>query len=295
MKITYCMVVLNRLEETKIAIRRHAPHADRTIIIDDFSTDGTYEYLLSDECKKLNVEVYQHLSENKAPRQRNQYLDRALDEAAVGWILTTDCDELLEDAAIYDIRGIATEAENQGYNIVGFNSHDVQTDIDGSVWQAKSGYWNPMFFKAMKGMQYVGETHAGIAMPSGNKFVQSHFKYYHIKSIGSQWIRGCRNYWTTAQVAQNTTDDADWLEFKALREKHGFTFFREMYDAMWAGNLHQDFKDWFILHRNSDNSEKRSWFVSYFVFIHPEENIGVVGNRDYLYDRDRKACHDLCA
>jgi hypothetical protein len=209
------------------------------------------------------------------------------------WFLLTDADEYLELPALYTLKQIAEEAEKQGFNIIGFNSHDIQTAPTGEVWENKSGYWNPNFNKHYLGMRYTPGTHIGLARPAPVKMANSSHRYFHVKTVGSQWIRGCRNYWTTAEIAQNTTNDPVWQEFKALCVKHGLEAFDQMAKLMYEGTVPDDLTQWFLTNRNHENSEARSWFVVYYVFLHPELNLGCAGNKDYPYDKERKTCTDL--
>lgn len=280
--VTYCLVHLNRLPKLQKAVRHHAPHVDRTIVIDGGSQDGSIEWLNSKECKDMNVEVYVHPWVDDPPGHRNLYLKYAGTDT---WVLVTDDDEYLEEPVIWTIKQIADEAEKNEVTLVCFNSHDIQTTPNGSVWENQSSYWNPMFFKMGPGVRYGGHTHVGLARLPG-KVWQHPGKYFHVKTVADQWLRGARNYWTTAQEAQNI-HDAQWRGFKSLRELHGYTYFYQMVDDMRAGTIPEEIVKWFIDHRDDDNAEVRAYFVSYLVFMHPELNTGI-SNRDFEYDPNRK-------
>jgi hypothetical protein len=300
MKIAWTLLCRGRTDEFILSVRTHAPFADRSILIvhgTDEENKENMEFLRSEECTPWDIVVVRTNIpyDPKALRdlymeQLDVYIDEVQDDL---WFLITDSDEYLEMSACYTLRPIAVEAQKKGFNIIGFNSHDIQTGPTGDVWENKSGYWNPNFNKHYKGMRYTPGTHIGIARPAGAKMANSEGKYYHVKTVGSQWIRGCRNYWTTAEVAQNTTNDLTWQEFKRLSVGHGLTEFDQIVDLMRAGTVPEDLTQWFILNRNSENSEARSWFVVYHVFLHPELNFGLAGNRDYVYDKDRKPSPDL--
>ena len=284
-KVTLCMASFNRLEESKIWIRRHAKFADRVIIIDGGSRDGSIEYFNSQECKDLNVECYVHPWVDNPPEQRTRYL-YLIDN---GWVLVLDCDELLELPALYKLKLLAKEAEDKGCTGVAFIAHDIQVDPEGGVYECASNYYNRLFFKAIDGMKYMGHTHVALVRPGlRDSCMKTHYKYYHIKPWADVYFRGCRNYWTTSACAQNTTNDSNWQEFKCLTKKHGFNYFYEFADYMKKGNINQEFKDWFIKMKEEENPEARSWFDSYFVFLHPEENIDKIANRDFEYKEDRQ-------
>jgi glycosyltransferase involved in cell wall biosynthesis len=284
-KVTLCMVSFNRLDESIIWVRRHCKHVDRTIIIDGGSTDGSVEFFNSKECKELGVECYVHPWVDNPPEQRNRYLDMVKE----GWVLVLDCDELLSTPAIYRIRYVAKDADDRGCDGVSFLAHDIQTDLDGGVHSNLSNYHNRMFFKACPGMKYVGHTHVALSRPGmRDRCMRTDFQYFHIKPWADQFIRACRNYWTTCAVANNRNDDPSWIHFKKISNDAGFTYFYQFLEYMRNGNIDIIFKEWFIAHKEDENPEARSWFVSYFLLLHPEENVLYLGNKDLQFSPDLK-------
>ena len=218
-KINLCMVSFNRLEESKIWVRRHCPHVDRTIVIDGGSTDGSIEFFNSQECKDLRLECYVHPWQDNPPEQRNKYLDLVTE----GWVLVLDCDELLELPALYQLKLIAGEAEKRGCDGVAFRSHDLQTDLEGGIYDSLSSYYNRSFFQGCPGMKYMGHTHVALQRPGmRDRCMKTEYQYYHIKPWADQFIRACRNYWTTCAVANNSNDDPSWIAFKQMTTEAGF-------------------------------------------------------------------------
>jgi hypothetical protein len=57
---------------------------------------------------------------------------------------------------------------------------------------------------------------------------------------------------------------------------------------MRKGNIDSAVKAWMIENRDHSNPEVRVWFISYFVFLHPEENIDKLSNKDMPFSPDRK-------
>jgi glycosyltransferase involved in cell wall biosynthesis len=284
-KVTLCMVSFNRLDESRIWVRNHCPHVDRTIIIDGGSTDGSVEFFNSQECKDLKVECYVHPWKDNPPEQRNKYLDLVNG----GWALVLDCDELLETPALFKLRYLAKEAEDHGCDGVAFRAHDIQTDLEGGIYDSLSNYYNRLYFKSTPGMKYTGHTHVALYRPGAkDRCMKTEYQYYHIKPWADQFIRACRNYWTTCAVANNRNDDPNWLVFKKMASDAGFVYFYQFLEYMQKGNIYSSFKQWFIEHKEDENPEARSWFVSYFMFLHPEENISGLSNKDVEYDANRK-------
>jgi glycosyltransferase involved in cell wall biosynthesis len=284
-KVTFCMASFNRLEESMIQIRRTCPHVDRTIVIDGGSWDGSIEFFNSQECKDLGVECYVHPWVDDPPGQRNKYLDLIDD----GWVLVLDCDELLQIPALYKLKFLAKEAEDKGCDGIAFRAHDIQFDPEGGIYDSLSNYYNRIFFKSIKGMRYMGHTHVALFRPGlRDRCMKTDLEYYHIKPWQDVFFRGCRNYWTTSGVAANTTNDSSWQEFKKLTKESGFDYFYQFAEYLKKGNIDPKFKQWFIDHKDDENPEARSWFASYFVFLHPHENTAKLSNKDLEYKEDRK-------
>jgi glycosyltransferase involved in cell wall biosynthesis len=278
MKITYCVLTLNRFHRLQKAVRHTAPFVDRTIVIDGLSTDGTVEWLQSDECKGLKVEhkcikqqLYQYGNHN--PDKRNPYLEMAGDE---GWVLVMDDDEYLYADALLRLKDMAIEAEEQGCDGIKFKPHDIWYKEDGSVMRdiRHDDYWSPMFWKIYPGQHYEGHTHVGIVRPGAvDKWMKTDCYYYHIKTERRLWKNSTQNYWTTVGLATNNTDDDTWREFHELMDYNGFKDWHEFDDAMKIGHIPYGIKDWFIEHKDAESPEEASWFMYYFVLLHPEENV----------------------
>jgi glycosyltransferase involved in cell wall biosynthesis len=287
-KITYALVTLNRLEELQFACRRVSPWVDRTVIVDGGSEDGTLEWLASQEAKDLKIEFkvskqYRYAYGNHTPKERNQYLEMA---GADGWILVTDTDEFLEEEACKNLRSLVERAEAQGIDGLMFRAHDLWSYEDGQVYDNLSSYYHhSMLFKAYPGMTYTGHTHSGIHRPGcKNRWAKTQYEYLHVKHERTMWRNDTYMWWTSAKVADNVTDTPEWLEFHELMRRHGHVDWHEFNKEVTKGNLPQDIKNWFIAKKDSENPQERAWFVHYFIFMHPEENVGQLSNRDKSFD-----------
>lgn len=289
-KITLCMASFNRFEESRKWVERHCPFVDRTIVIDGGSWDGSLDYFNSDDCLAYRVECYVHPWVDDPPGQRNKYLER-IDG---GWVLVLDCDEMLELPALYKLRQLAQDAENNGCDGVAFRAHDIQIEPEGGIYESLSNYYNRLFFKASPKMKYIGNTHVALYRPDmRDRCMKTEYKYYHIKPWADVFFRACRNYWTTCAVADNRNDDPSWIEFKRMVSEDGFKYFYQFAEYMKKGLIDPKFKSWFIAHKDDENPEARSWFVSYFTFLHPEENVDKISNKDmpYIPNRPQLALH----
>ncbi len=251
------------------------------------SNDGSIEWLQSNECKKMNVEVkvskqFRYAIGNHTPRERDQYLRMAGHD---GWLIYTDSDEFLDEEACKNFDGLISAAEKNNCDLISFQAHDVWSYEDGRVYDNVSDYRNPMMWKGYPGQHYVGHTHGSIARPGAtNRVMQSGFEYQHTKSERMMWQNSTFLYWTTAENAQNNTNDWGWIKFHNLMQKYGHYDWHELHKAVVKGWLPQEIKDWFIQHKDVENPEMRAWFVDYFIFRHPNENVDKVGNKDMEWD-----------
>lgn len=282
MRIAYCMVTLNRKEETQFAVRRVAPYVDNTYIVDGGSTDGTIEWLESKECKNLRVvhkvsKQYRYATGNHTPKERQKYLDMLDGE---DFVLVTDSDEFLEETACKNLYRLAEFAESRGFSGISFRAHDKTTYENGDIYDNVSNYWNPMFFKMVPGTEYRGHTHSHIYRPGiSNAWIQAGFEYEHVKHERKLVNNSTYLFWTTCKVADNdTTSDPEWGKFHELMAKHGHLDWHEFNKEMSKGGLPEEIKKWFMAHKDDENPEKRSWFEWYFIFMHPEENVDKISS-----------------
>lgn len=284
--LIFATVVKGRTPELKKVVRQHAPHADRSIVILHRPHKENEEFLNSQECKDLRVSWELLDVPYHPPTMRNAYLSKL---RPGDWCFHMDCDEFLEEPACYKLRELATQAEQQGINRIGFQAHDIRVGFNGEVWDHLAEHWNPLMFKVYPGINWSGQTHGGIHTPGVAPTVaQVKYRYFHIKTTASEFLRGFHNYWSSGQSAQNNTNVPEWKEFKALCAAHGYQFFPDLYEVMVKGALPEDLKQWAIFNRNNENPEARSLFVCYFGLMHPEQNIYLAGNRDLAYAKDRQ-------
>jgi glycosyltransferase involved in cell wall biosynthesis len=285
-KITLCAVHLDRLHELEKWLPYHASYVDRIIISDGGSRDGSLEWLQGEAQEKYGVETivkkqYRMPYGDHTPEARNPYL---LQAGVDGWILVLDTDEYIEEEALPKLHAIAEKAEELGYDEARFQARDVWTYETGEVDDnLAETYWKEhMFFKACQGMTYVGHTHSGVYRPgSTGSWVKTGFHYRHEKSEKQMWKNSSFLYWTTCQPASNRTDDPTWLQFHEMVEKYGYQDWHEFNRYMEAGNIAQEIKDWFLVHKDHENPEICSYFLYYFLWLHPEENINKVSSEKY--------------
>lgn len=291
--VTMTLVHLNRLDELKRNIKHHSPYVDRIVVSDGESTDGSLEWLHSQEAKDLKVEVVVKKQVRlpygeHTPLARNPYLN-VLHPDRDNWMLCVDTDEFLEKEACEKLHHFAERAEAAGYDEVRFQARDIWTYETGEFSDNFADYWKQdMFVKVVPNMSYVGHTHSGLSRPgAAHRWAKAQgdggkmLHYRHEKTERNMWKNSTFLYWTTCGVAQNRTDNPDWLQFHKIMSSHGYEDWHEFNRAMESGNLPQDMKNWFISHKDDENPEAAAWFIWYFIWLHPEENLSRLSSNKY--------------
>src|SRR4051812_31657957 len=97
MKIVAVTRVRNEMDIVEAFVRHHARHCDKIVVLDDGSTDGTYELLMDMAEEGLPLVV---LSEPVIGYQQSRYMTRLMQAArqkfGADWILPLDADEFVE-------------------------------------------------------------------------------------------------------------------------------------------------------------------------------------------------------
>ena len=270
MKITYCMMTLNRLYDTMRAIERVKPYVDRVVIVDGGSTDDTILTLRNYE----GVELYLHPWEDDFSKQRTLYLDHAGENGGTDWVLVSDPDELYSEEALKNMRN---EIDNCGsYNMLAFESHSVSMEGPKIVHHSHDKYWKALLFKWNQGIHYVGNPHETLVIDGGIRVKNIPYYYYHIKQNNMTWHRGCRNAFIGGGGPNLGENHPLWRPFLALvKEKTGIVTWADFDTYMVKGNIDPAIKERLCAFKDEVDydgaSEWREFYKTYFRIYHPEE------------------------
>ena len=273
-----------RFQETKQCVERVQPHVDHLIIVYDDYSDEQVKWLL-----ERGVKAFHHPWEDNFPLMRNQLLDHARDIDAHAWILTSDPDELFSESLVSNIRQVLAEAERNGFNQLGVNSHDIDVKLDGSRDVRVSNFFKMLIFKLDAGQvfyQGVGlerTVHETLCGDWRSTALPTEFYYEHVKFESKQevWERGMRNFWiagggnNVGAVLPNGKPNTPWITLHAITDHLGLKRWRDLREYMRKGNIDAELKHWLIEHRNWNDvpemaSEIREGF-KWYQFMHPEE------------------------
>lgn len=212
--VSHVSVVINTLNEEK-NIRKTIESlswAEEIVIVDDGSTDRTYEVLLSLKKERPNLKIFKHKSEGFVEPARNFAISKAKND----WILVLDSDEEVPVSLAKRLQEVANATKQIDY--VGIPRKNI---IFGHFMR-HSGWWPDMnirFFK--KGaVKWTDKIHRppetlgqGIDLPADEKYAIIHNSY---KTI-SQFIERMNRY-TTIQ-AKELKDEGYNFDWKDLFEK----------------------------------------------------------------------------
>jgi len=271
--IVYCMMFYgDRAAQVKKCIKRVAPYVQRCILVHD----GTVRQTDMEDIVQLSQQkaefVYRHW-EDHFSKERNAYLEHVNEGE---WVLVSDPDELFCLRFLKDVRAILTDAEKLGINILGMNSHDITTELDGRVTKTVSQWYKQLLFKMEEGVRYVNKIHETLLPGLHGWRIENlnpeHYYYSHIKSIVEVKERGARNVFIGGGglcVQDKNPMYQQWRRWATihLRELGNVDDWTHMRDYIRKGNIDPDLKQIFINHRNDNGwdyeNESRDPFLWY--------------------------------
>lgn len=271
MKITYCMMTLNRLHEVTQCIKRVRPYVDRMVVVDGGSTDDTILTLRNWE----GVELYLYPWKDNFSQQRTNYLRCAELNGGTDWILVSDPDELFSEVTLQNMRNTISTIGPR-YNMVAYESHSVRVLGDKIADNRADKYWKPLLFKWNPGIHYIGNPHETLMIDGGPRIYNSKYHYYHIKQDKMTWPRGARNAFIGGGGPNMGEKQKLWIPFRALvKEITGIDDWNSFNQYMVEGEVDQRIKDEMIKFRLETNydgaSEWREIYKTYFMIYHPEQ------------------------
>lgn len=268
-KIVYCQCSYGeRFEQTKACVRRVRPHVDKMVLIHD----GTFTPEQMDWFKYNDVELYYKRWEDWFSDYRNEYIKHVEDG---DWVLVSDPDELFNETFCKVIRGLITRAEEQGFDMICINSHDINLDTGE---EHVSDFFKNLLFKKYPTTKYGGKVHEQMYPAYMAVHAPKECFYQHVKTDAEVWERAARNFHIAGGGINLMEKNPKWIEWRKLTDKYGLKTWNDMRAICRRGNLPQDLKDWLVAHRNDNDdnsdSEVREFFKWYFDVLHPEENTG---------------------
>jgi len=274
-KIVYCMTFYGeRVPQVAKCLRRVAPYVDRCVLVHDGTVkDSDIDKL--DKVGHCKIEFVYRKWDDHFSKQRNAYLDHVNEGE---WVIVSDPDELFSLSFLKDMRDILTDAEKQGINILGINTHDIRPD--GKVTNTVSSEFKNLIFKFEEGVRYVGCVHEtllpGIHGWRGTN-LDPRYYYEHIKSMLEVKERGARNVFVGGGGNNVLDKNPMYVQWHAWAKQHNVTDWPQMRAYIRVGNIESDLFWLFIDHSNDSGwdweNESRDPFLWYRALF-PEEMAG---------------------
>lgn len=283
LKLVYCMMGTNRLEEIKPYIGTVLPYIDKFIFIDGGSEDGTVEYLKSlntiplkdvplGKHKEDIVEVYVHQWQDRFSGQRNNYLTKFKERNYDGWVIVSDSDEHYPVESLKHIRELIPKIEAKGYSGIQVQVIDITVDDDDFnkiINSKKNEYWKALIFKYNPGLRYEGEPHetlVGIPI-RWFKSTSDNIFYEHKRSKLHILKRATENYF----ISNSNRYSERWAEFRYVCTKNGILNFKEYWKLFEKYELPKDVEEWIRTHKDdnfdSGDSEVREMAQLYLEIL----------------------------
>lgn len=223
------------------------------------------------------------------------------------WMLISDTDEFPSIALLQNLQSIIAKAEIEKSTICTINAHDYLIRGEGTsdpftfipkpledvtqeeiVGHTISNYHKELLVKYQDKLEYTGKVHHTLR-GSGLRMMQAQKEYYydHIKKDADMHSHGCRNWFIGGGGVQEF--GPKWKELRKITDKYGLDSWEKMEKAMKNGNIQSDIKQFFVDHKDdndtSSDSEVRS-FYTYYNMLHKEELKGILQNVKSVVTKD---------
>jgi len=273
LKLTYCMMGTNRLEEIKPYIETVIPYVDKFIFIDGGSEDETVGYLKSlNKDKEEKIDVYTYPWQDRFSGQRNNYLRKLKERNYDGWVIVSDSDEHYPVGSLRRIRSLIPEIAAKGYNGIQVQVIDITVDdkdFNKIIDSNKNDYWKALIFKYDPNLRYEGEPHetlVGIPI-KWFKSTKDDIFYEHRRSKRHILERATENYF----ISNSNRYSERWAEFRYLCTINNILNFKEYWKLFQKHELPKDIEEWIYKHKDdnqdSGDSELREMNILYFDII----------------------------
>lgn len=212
------------------------------------------------------------------------------------WMLVSDIDEFPSISLLSNLQNIIAKAEIEKSSICTINSHDIFIKGEGTftfipipleevnendiISSRISNYFKELLVKYQDKLEYTGKVHHTLR-GSGLRIMQASKDYYydHVKKDTDLHSHGCRNWFIGGGGVQEF--GPKWKVLRSITDKYGLDSWEKMEKAMIIGNLYPDILQFFVDHKDdndtSSDSELRS-FHSYYKILHSKELEGIIQN-----------------
>jgi len=215
------------------------------------------------------------------------------------WMLVSDTDEFPSIVLLQNLQQLIAKAEIEKSTICTINSHDYLIKGEGTsepftfmprpledledeeiISYNISNYYKELLIKYQDKLKYIGKVHHTLH-GTGLRIMQAPKEYYydHIKKDADLHSHGCRNWFIGGGGVQEF--GLKWKDLRSITDKYDLDSWEKMEKAMKIGNLHSDILQFFVDHKDDNDtgtdSELRS-FYAYYKTLHSNELKNIVQN-----------------
>jgi hypothetical protein len=223
------------------------------------------------------------------PVQRNVALNVAR-ELKCDWVCSSDPDEHYNLPLAMDLQDIIAAAEQQGYDLLQLNCHDIRKDNEFQHIETSTDYYKDLIYKLKDGVRYEGYGnlpvwHEGVLGLSNAIRLPSKYYYTHEKSRVDMLFHNTKDLFIAGGGPNLGKNNLTWVKLKEITDGLHITTWNQMHNYLKRGNIDKRLVAFMVLHK--DDHEKdgdqnaRAMFQYYFEVLHPEENHLHLTNIDF--------------
>jgi len=206
MKIIAFIAVYNEEEYIEKCIKNAKEQGFDVIVIDNGCTDKTIELV-----KRLDIPIFEHKTEKYNIFEFNEYAILQAKKLGCDWYVQKDADEIFETYDGRKIIDVVKEADDLGYNCMGFDMYEFWPTVDDDL-SIKNyidriqyySYFDSRHLKMIKNSPEIrtNNSHApsGIIKESPNKLLFRHYKFINLEQGRRKVKSRLDRFYTTKDI-----------------------------------------------------------------------------------------------